>query len=125
MRSTSGDPTPGEADFGTTAAGSNPAISQRVVVFATITCFLAWAFSVYDYTLFGILLPVIATDLGWSTAFSTAVNSYVGIGMFGRFQASVTPNSWSIRHILRRSTGNASAEALYIASCKAGSRLAF
>jgi len=82
MRSTSGDPTPGEADFGTTAAGSNPAISQRVVVFATITCFLAWAFSVYDYTLFGILLPVIATDLGWSTAFSTAVNSYVGIGMF-------------------------------------------
>ena len=38
--------------------------------------------SVYDFTLFGTLLPVIAEDFGWSVAESTAINTYATIGVF-------------------------------------------
>lgn len=70
-----------EAHSATGDVKGGTAISGRMVTFATITCFLAWAFSVYDYTLFGLLLPVIAEGFGWSTAVSTTVNTYVSLGM--------------------------------------------
>nr|WP_281373162.1 MFS transporter [Kineococcus aurantiacus] len=43
---------------------------------------MAWVFSVYDYTLFGTLLPVIADDFGWSSAFAAGVNTWVTVGVF-------------------------------------------
>lgn len=57
-------------------------LSNRTLTYASIVAFLAWVFSVYDYTLFGTLLPVMADDLGWSPATSTAVATWVGVGVF-------------------------------------------
>lgn len=57
-------------------------VPPRVLLYTSIVCFLAWVFSVYDYTLFGTLLPVIAGDFGWSPATSTAINTYVTVGTF-------------------------------------------
>ncbi|MFI6697821.1 MFS transporter [Streptomyces sp. NPDC050509] len=50
---------------------------RKLVVRASVICFLAWVFSVYDFTLFGTLLPKIAEDFGWSTA--TAANVVTGV----------------------------------------------
>lgn len=57
-------------------------LSNKTVAYSSIVAFLAWVFSVYDYTLFGTLLPVMAEGLGWSTATSTAVATWVGVGVF-------------------------------------------
>lgn len=48
----------------------------------SVVAFFAWVFSVYDFTLFGTLLPVIAEDFGWSTAKSTEVATWVQVGTF-------------------------------------------
>jgi hypothetical protein len=58
------------------SAGQPPPASEiksGQVIYASIVAFLAWMFSVYDFMLFGILLPVIARDFHWSTEFSTLV----------------------------------------------------
>jgi MFS family permease len=57
-------------------------LPNKTLVYSSIVAFLAWVFSVYDYTLFGTLLPQMADDLGWSTATSTAVATWVGVGVF-------------------------------------------
>lgn len=57
-------------------------VSNKTLTYSSIVAFLAWAFAVYDYTLFGTLLPVMADGLGWSTATSTAVTTLVGVGVF-------------------------------------------
>src|SRR5579884_2433996 len=59
-----------------------PGVSTRQVVYVSIVAFLAWMLSVYDYILFGTLLPLIAKDFGWSTAFSTFVATWVAVGTF-------------------------------------------
>jgi putative MFS transporter len=46
----------------------------------TIFALLAWIFAVYDFILFGTLLPVIAEDFGWSNATATGVNTAVAVG---------------------------------------------
>lgn len=48
----------------------------------TATCFLAWVLSVYDFTLFGTLLPAISKDLGWSLSYSTEIATWVTFGTF-------------------------------------------
>jgi MFS family permease len=53
---------------------------RRTVIYTSVICFLAWVFAVYDFTLFGTLLPRMADDFGWSPATSTAVATYVAIG---------------------------------------------
>lgn len=58
------------------------AFPRRTIIYTSVICFLAWVFSVYDYVLFGTLLPVIADQFGWSAAFSTRVATYVAIGTF-------------------------------------------
>jgi MFS family permease len=57
-----------------------PRISERDVRIATWICFFAWTFAVYDFVLFGNLLPALAADLGWTDARSTAVNTWVTVG---------------------------------------------
>ena len=57
-------------------------LSNKTVAYSSIVAFLAWVFAVYDYTLFGTLLPAMADDLGWTPATSTAVATYVGVGVF-------------------------------------------
>jgi MFS family permease len=39
-------------------------------------------FSVFDYTLFGTLLPAISDDYGWSSSTATAVSTWITVGTF-------------------------------------------
>ncbi|QEE62322.1 MFS transporter [Salinibacterium sp. dk2585] len=55
-----------------------PAVVRKI----SIVCFIAWVVSVYDFTLFGTLLPVIAEDFGWTTAESTTINTVLQVGVF-------------------------------------------
>ncbi|GAA2432014.1 MFS transporter [Actinomadura vinacea] len=55
-----------------------PAAVRRV----SIVCFFAWVFSVFDYTLFGTLLPAISEDNGWTAGTATAVTTWITIGTF-------------------------------------------
>jgi MFS family permease len=57
-------------------------ITPRTLLAVSLVCFFAWVFSVYDYTLFGTLLPVIAEDFGWSAAFAAGINTWVTVGVF-------------------------------------------
>lgn len=57
-------------------------LPRRTVVYSSVVAFLAWVVCVYDYIMFGTLLPVIAGDLGWSTATSTAIATYAAVGTF-------------------------------------------
>jgi MFS family permease len=58
----------------------NASVSLVDVRRATIICFFAWTFAVYDFVLFANLLPVIGQELGWSGAEATGVNTWVTIG---------------------------------------------
>jgi MFS family permease len=60
----------------------NRTITPRTLLTVSIVCFFAWVFSVYDFTLFGTLLPVIAEDFGWSPAYAAGVNTWVTVGVF-------------------------------------------
>ena len=55
-------------------------VRPRDVRLATWICFFAWTFAVYDFVLFGNLLPQLAEDLGWTGAHSTEVNTWVTAG---------------------------------------------
>src|SRR5215213_1449286 len=57
-------------------------VPQRTIWYTSIVCFLAWVFSVYDYTLFGTLLPKMAGEFGWAPATSTAIATFVAVGTF-------------------------------------------
>ncbi len=57
-------------------------ITPKDASYATKVAFFAWVFSVYDFILFGILLPPIAKDFGWSTAYSTRIATWVSVGTF-------------------------------------------
>jgi MFS family permease len=71
---------PGRAPSDAPAIDTN--ITNKTLVYSSIVCFLAWVFSVYDYTLFGALLPVISEEFGWSTSFGTFIVTLVAIGTF-------------------------------------------
>lgn len=58
------------------------AVTPSMVRKVSIVCFVAWVVSVYDFTLFGTLLPLIAEDFGWSTAESTTLNTIAQAGVF-------------------------------------------
>ncbi|TIH29576.1 MFS transporter [Subtercola vilae] len=57
-------------------------ITPKDARFATVLAFLAWTFAVYDFVLFGTMLPVMAKDFGWAPATSTAINTWVSVGTF-------------------------------------------
>lgn len=56
------------------------AVTPRQVRVAAWICFFAWTFAVYDFVLFGNLLPVLAKDFGWDAATSTGANTWVTAG---------------------------------------------
>ena len=72
----------GEGSAGTTVGGIETAISRGDLIYASVVAFLAWVVCVYDYIMFGTLLPKMAGDFGWATATSTAVATVVAIGTF-------------------------------------------
>ena len=55
---------------------------RSTVIYTSVICFLAWVVAVYDFTLFGTLLPRMADEFGWSPATSTAIATYVAAGTF-------------------------------------------
>ncbi|MFJ4207983.1 MFS transporter [Paenarthrobacter sp. NPDC089675] len=57
-----------------------PSSSGRTLAKITLVCFLAWVFSVYDFTLFGTLLPVLSEEFGWTLTESTTIVTWVTLG---------------------------------------------
>ncbi len=74
----------GQGDEGSagTVGGIRTTFSRNEVIYSSVICFLAWVVCVYDYIMFGTLLPVMADDFGWTTATSTAIATIVAIGTF-------------------------------------------
>ncbi|GAA1864876.1 MFS transporter [Pseudonocardia ailaonensis] len=64
------------------AVAPPPDHSRRTIAFVCVICGLAWIMSVYDFTLFGTLLPAIAADFGWSSAEAATVNTICQVGIF-------------------------------------------
>jgi MFS family permease len=75
---------PGQGDEASsgTVGGIRTNFSTGELVYASVIAFLAWVVCVYDYIMFGTLLPKMASDFGWSPATSTAVATAVAIGTF-------------------------------------------
>lgn len=74
-------------DVASQQAGACPARqesppSNRTIAYVCTICGLAWVMSVYDFTLFGTLLPVMAEDFGWTPAQATTVNTICQVGIF-------------------------------------------
>ncbi len=67
---------------GTDTEPINTNVPRSKVIYASVICFLAWAFAVYDFVLFGTLLPVISEEFGWTPAVATAVVTLVAVGTF-------------------------------------------
>lgn len=78
----SGAPAPGVAISVDSNIGATqvPKFSPRDVRFANWLCFFAWAGAVYDFILFGNLLPVIAADFGLDEAGATGINTWITAG---------------------------------------------
>jgi MFS family permease len=57
-----------------------PFIGRRDVQYASAVAFCAWVFSVYDFIMFGVMLPVIAEAFGWTTDFAVLMNTLVTVG---------------------------------------------
>lgn len=65
-----------------TATWKPNVITPKDARFATVLAFFAWTFAVYDFVLFGTMLPAMAKDFGWAPATSTAINTWVSVGTF-------------------------------------------
>jgi MFS family permease len=57
-------------------------ILPKHVTYASVIAFLAWFFSVYDFNMFGTLLPKIRVAFGWSSGFATTVSDLVSVATF-------------------------------------------
>ena len=57
-------------------AWSPPVVTTGQVRYATVIAFCAWAFAVFDFVLFGNLLPQMGAELGWDAARQANINGY-------------------------------------------------
>src|SRR5215204_1411187 len=73
---------PGEDSVGGMVEGIQTTFTTRELVYPSIIAFLAWVVCVYDYIMFGTLLPKMADDFGCATATSTLIATIVSIGTF-------------------------------------------
>ncbi|MFE7423736.1 MFS transporter [Rhodococcus sp. NPDC057529] len=64
---------------GSPAATATP-VTLRDVRYATIIAFLAWTFAVYDFILFGMLLPEIGKSVGLDEAGQAQMATFVALG---------------------------------------------
>ncbi|GAA5172101.1 MULTISPECIES: MFS transporter [Amycolatopsis] len=63
-----------------TGVRSFPRVGVKATRRATIIAFFAWLFAVYDYILFGTLLPEIGGHFGWSDSTASLVSTLVSVG---------------------------------------------
>lgn len=57
-----------------------PVFSMRATNTATVLALLAWTVAVFDYGLFGTLLPVMQEDFGWTAPEAYAINTWIAVG---------------------------------------------
>jgi len=57
-----------------------PRVGVRATRKATIIAFFAWMFAVFDYIMFGTLLPEISVHFGWDPATASLVSTLVSVG---------------------------------------------
>jgi len=57
-----------------------PDVNHRQVNYATWVCFFAWVFAVYDFILFGTLLPRLGDHFGWTAEQQTSLNTWITLG---------------------------------------------
>ena len=55
-------------------------LSPKDIRYATWVAFFAWVFAVYDFILFGTLLPEIGRRVGWTTAFQAELATWIAVG---------------------------------------------
>lgn len=55
-------------------------VTQKDINFASWLAFFAWVFAVYDFILFGTLLPVIGGKFNWSEAEQASIATMVAVG---------------------------------------------
>ncbi len=63
-----------------TAAWKPQPLSSADVRYATWIAFFAWVFAVYDFILFGTLLPVMGGHFNWSEAEQAELATWVALG---------------------------------------------
>ena len=56
-------------------------ISLKETRLVTLIAFLAWTIAVYDYILFGTLLPRIEESFGWDSSHALLVSTLVSAGV--------------------------------------------
>ncbi|MFG0632023.1 MFS transporter [Pseudomonas sp. xss_2] len=60
--------------------GISPTVPSRDIKFATMIAFFAWVFAVYDFILFGTLLPEMGAHFGWDAAKQSWIATLVALG---------------------------------------------
>jgi len=55
-------------------------VSSRQIWFASVICFAAWTFGVYDFVLFGMLLPEIGREMAWSATTQAEIATWIAVG---------------------------------------------
>lgn len=68
------------ADTHAIIAWAPPEVTARQVTYATWVCFFAWALAVYDFILFGTLLPRLGEHFQWTAAEQARLNTWVTLG---------------------------------------------
>lgn len=57
-----------------------PVFTKRNTTTATTLALLAWTIAVFDYGLFGTLLPAMQEEFGWSAPEAYAINTWIAVG---------------------------------------------
>jgi putative MFS transporter len=57
-----------------------PPFSKKNTTIATTIALLAWTVAVFDYGLFGTLLPAMQEDFGWTETEAYAINTWIAVG---------------------------------------------
>ena len=57
-----------------------PVFSKRNTSIATVLALLAWTVAVFDYGLFGTLLPAMQEEFGWTAPEAYAINTWIAVG---------------------------------------------
>lgn len=56
-------------------------LPPKMVVYTSVVAFLAWLFAVYDFTIFGTILPLISKDFGWSAEQAGEAATWISVGV--------------------------------------------
>ncbi|WDF33969.1 MFS transporter [Arthrobacter agilis] len=57
-----------------------PTFSRKKTSTATVLALLAWTVAVFDYGLFGTLLPAMQEEFGWTAPEAYAINTWIAVG---------------------------------------------